>query len=91
MNLSQTPCGSGSAAQETGAIRARSRCAIRASSAWDDGVRAVRTNQQPRMGGALTQVVRDMPEVVEVYRRAGDGHAARGRRRHRRLRPIYKS
>ncbi|WP_439893353.1 Lrp/AsnC family transcriptional regulator (plasmid) [Ralstonia sp. 25C] len=75
VNLSQTPCWKRvQRLKETGVIRAQvALCDARKLGVGTTVFVAVRTDQHTeKWAQRFTQVVRDIPEVVEVYRMSGD-------------------
>ncbi|RQN14335.1 Lrp/AsnC family transcriptional regulator, partial [Paraburkholderia tropica] len=75
VNLSQTPCWKRvQRLKETGAIRAQvALCDPRKLGVGTTVFVAIRTNQHTEeWAQRFTQAVRDMPEVVEVYRMSGE-------------------
>ncbi|AOK30147.1 transcriptional regulator [Burkholderia singularis] len=75
VNLSQTPCWKRiQKLKETGAIRAQvALCDPRKLGVGTTVFVSVRTNQHTEEWATrFTQLVRDMPEIVEVYRMSGE-------------------
>lgn len=75
VNLSQTPCWKGvQRLKETGVIRAQvALCDAKKLGVGTTVFVAVRTNQHTQTwADDFTRAVRDIPEVVEVYRMSGE-------------------